>query len=81
MYNTETRDALVGNLRKKGIESGGCGAYTIRLRPSMVFMPQHAAQFLEIFDQVCRSLGLHVGQECLSCSSGINSVEAVQMGL
>jgi 4-aminobutyrate aminotransferase/(S)-3-amino-2-methylpropionate transaminase len=53
VYNTETRDKLIAGLRQKGIESGGCGAYTIRLRPAMIFLPHHAAIFLEIFDQVC----------------------------
>ena len=49
--NTKTRDAIVKSLQQAGVEAGGCGAYTIRFRPSMVFMPQHAAVFLEILDQ------------------------------
>jgi len=53
VYNTATRDALIAGLRQKGVESGGCGAYTIRLRPAMVFLPHHAAMFLDLFDQVC----------------------------
>merc|ERR1719183_1233031 len=52
--NTATRDALVKNLRNKGVVAGGCGAYSIRMRPSLVFMPHHAAQFLTMFDEVCR---------------------------
>jgi len=50
--NTRTRDAIINNLRAHGVESGGSGAYTIRLRPTMMFMPQHAAEFLAIFDKV-----------------------------
>ena len=50
--NTRTRDAMIEGLRAHGVESGGSGAYTIRLRPSMMFMPQHAAEFLTIFDKV-----------------------------
>lgn len=50
--NTKTRDAIVKSLQQAGVEAGGCGAYTIRFRPSMVFMPEHAAVFLEILDQV-----------------------------
>ena len=35
--NTATRDAMVHALRQAGVQTGGCGAFSIRLRPSMVF--------------------------------------------
>lgn len=50
--NTETRDAMVQALRQKGVTVGACGAYSIRLRPSMVFGMQHAAEFLRILAEV-----------------------------
>merc|ERR1712086_1133274 len=48
-----TRDKLVSELRQHGVEVGGSGAFTIRLRPSMIFQPVHAAEFLDIFANVC----------------------------
>ena len=42
--NTQTRDSIVFNLRQRGVQSGACGAYSIRLRPSMIFLPQARAQ-------------------------------------
>jgi 4-aminobutyrate aminotransferase/(S)-3-amino-2-methylpropionate transaminase len=50
--NTQTRDAMVGAFRQKGVMVGGCGAYSIRLRPSMVFGQPHAEQFLRVFSEV-----------------------------
>ena len=38
--NTKLRDELVYALRQAGVQAGGCGAYSIRLRPSMVFLPK-----------------------------------------
>lgn len=46
------RDALVGNLRNAGVQIGGCGDRTMRLRPSLTFTARHARQFLEILDGV-----------------------------
>lgn len=54
--NTETRDAMVAALRAKGVQCGGCGAYSIRLRPSMVFGQAHAAEFLRIFGEVVNDM-------------------------
>ncbi len=51
--NIATRDKLIYELRQAGIEAGGSGAFTIRLRPSMIFQPVHAAEFLDIFANVC----------------------------
>merc|ERR1711937_406242 len=50
--NTKTRDAILKSLQHKEVECGGSGAYTVRLRPSMIFMPQHANEFLNILDDV-----------------------------
>ena len=51
--NIQTRDQLIHSLRQKGVEAGGSGSCTIRLRPSMIFQPTHAAEFLNIFAEVC----------------------------
>lgn len=58
--NTELRDELVYMLRQAGVQSGGCGAYSIRLRPAMIFMPEHAAQFLTILEEQLQLLAERV---------------------
>eukprot|EP01001_Neometanema_parovale_P013071 NODE_942_length_1978_cov_111.315903_g893_i0.p1 GENE.NODE_942_length_1978_cov_111.315903_g893_i0~~NODE_942_length_1978_cov_111.315903_g893_i0.p1 ORF type:complete len:538 (+),score=138.05 NODE_942_length_1978_cov_111.315903_g893_i0:56-1669(+) len=50
--NTAMRDGMITRLRNYGCEVGGSGERTIRLRPSMVFQPQHALQFLGILHRV-----------------------------
>jgi 4-aminobutyrate aminotransferase/(S)-3-amino-2-methylpropionate transaminase len=44
------RDKLIHILRQKGVESGGSGSASVRLRPQLVFAPRHAAQFLDLLD-------------------------------
>ena len=56
VVNTATRDAMVTALRQAGVQTGGCGAFSIRLRPSMVFGPEHANEFLRILSEVMDSL-------------------------
>merc|ERR1712216_332921 len=51
--DSETRDKLVSGMRQRGVQCGGSGAFSIRLRPAMVFMPHHCKEFLTIFDEVC----------------------------
>ena len=63
--NTELRDKVIWELRQAGVQAGGCGAFSIRLRPSMIFTPTHAQEFLKIFEGVMDNLvdaGEH-GQE------------------
>jgi 4-aminobutyrate aminotransferase/(S)-3-amino-2-methylpropionate transaminase len=50
--NTELRDKVIWTLRQAGVQAGGCGAFSIRLRPSMIFTPTHAQEFLKIFENV-----------------------------
>ena len=35
------RDAFVGGMRKEGIQMGGCGEKSVRLRPMLTFGEQH----------------------------------------
>ncbi|KAF4525588.1 hypothetical protein B566_EDAN015526 [Ephemera danica] len=46
------RDDFVARLKTKGIQSGGCGEDSIRLRPALVFQEFHADIFLDCFRQV-----------------------------
>ena len=45
-----SRDELVKILRRKGVEAGGCGDCSLRLRPSLTFSKAHADIFLQILD-------------------------------
>lgn len=79
VYNTKTRDALINNLKQKGVLVGGCGAYSIRFRPTLVFQPRHAAQFLAIFDEVCSNTEI-VGEVEQWDHSGARNLVDVEKG-
>jgi len=53
--SSEARDEMVELLKKEGIQSGGAGPLAIRLRPSLVFQPNHAAIFLDKLEKVLKS--------------------------
>ena len=46
--NMEVRDKLIVMMRNQGVESGGSGSATIRLRPALIFTPKDAEIFLNI---------------------------------
>jgi len=50
------RDRMIGALRNRGIWAGGCGEATIRLRPALIFTPQHAELFLHHFEEAVAAL-------------------------
>ncbi|KAJ1530693.1 hypothetical protein ONE63_005559 [Megalurothrips usitatus] len=50
----KVRDDLVSRLRAKGVQAGGCGESSIRIRPALIFQEQHAHIFLDIFRQVLK---------------------------
>ncbi|XP_069691045.1 4-aminobutyrate aminotransferase, mitochondrial [Periplaneta americana] len=52
--STKLRDDLVARLKKKGVQTGGCGELSIRLRPALIFTPKHADIFLDRFQQVLK---------------------------
>lgn len=45
--SAELRDALIQKLLKQGIQIGGCGASSVRLRPALTFTEKHADIFLD----------------------------------
>jgi 4-aminobutyrate aminotransferase/(S)-3-amino-2-methylpropionate transaminase len=51
-----TQGKLVDALRQRGIETGGCGAKSIRFRPALVFAPRHVAEALDILEESVKSL-------------------------
>lgn len=56
--NTATRDALVSWMRNNGIQTGGCGDQSIRMRPALIFQPHHAEIFLEKFQEGVKNLNV-----------------------
>jgi len=50
--NVETRDRILHGLRQRGINLGGCGDSTIRIRPSLTFTPHHANIMMDNFNVV-----------------------------
>jgi len=47
-----TRDKILHGLRQRGINLGGCGESTIRIRPSLTFTPRHADIMLDHINDV-----------------------------
>ncbi len=52
----QSRDRLLLELRKTGVNLGGCGAAAVRLRPMLIFRKHHADIFLEKLEQVLQKL-------------------------
>lgn len=52
----ELRNNLVASLRQHGVNSGGCGAKTMRLRPTLYFEKKHADIYLEALDKACKQV-------------------------
>ncbi|XP_034937989.1 4-aminobutyrate aminotransferase, mitochondrial [Chelonus insularis] len=50
----EIRDSIIKKLLKKGIQAGGCGANSIRLRPALTFDQHHADIFLDSLRSVLK---------------------------
>ncbi|XP_066916482.1 4-aminobutyrate aminotransferase, mitochondrial-like [Clytia hemisphaerica] len=53
---TETRDKLSTTLRNLGLNNGGCGAASIRLRPALIFNDSHANATLEILEDALKKI-------------------------
>lgn len=52
LYGTEMRDKVAIELRNAGIQCGGSGMQTVRLRPGLTFTPKHADIFLDKLNKV-----------------------------
>ncbi|KAJ8920285.1 hypothetical protein NQ315_011946 [Exocentrus adspersus] len=48
------RDDLLIRLKQKGVQSGGCGDISVRLRPALVFQEHHVDIYLDKFRQVLK---------------------------
>lgn len=50
------RDWVVGEMKKRGVNLGGCGERAVRLRPMLVFEQTHADLFLSRFEDVIKGM-------------------------
>ncbi|XP_050436983.1 4-aminobutyrate aminotransferase, mitochondrial [Adelges cooleyi] len=50
--DSKLRDDIVNRLKNKGVQTGGCGDIGIRMRPALIFQPQHAHMFIDRLRQV-----------------------------
>ncbi|KAF9155193.1 hypothetical protein DFQ26_009818 [Actinomortierella ambigua] len=48
------RDQFVARLRAAGVNTGGCGPQSIRLRPMLVFQKKHGDILLDAIERVCK---------------------------
>ncbi|KAK4526350.1 hypothetical protein GAYE_SCF23G4264 [Galdieria yellowstonensis] len=55
----ETRNQLLFEMRQKGVQIGGCGENTVRLRPPLIFDQQDANILLETLQTVLRKFKNH----------------------
>ena len=47
---------FLATFRDEGVNTGGCGASTIRLRPALIFGPEHSNIFIEKMRGVLKTL-------------------------
>ncbi|CAG9839880.1 unnamed protein product [Diabrotica balteata] len=58
-YNVKdekTRDTVIIKLKKGGVQAGGCGTRSIRLRPALVFQEHHVDIYLDILRKVLKEI-------------------------
>ncbi|OWA53240.1 4-aminobutyrate aminotransferase, mitochondrial [Hypsibius exemplaris] len=51
---TESRDKFINEIRNAGVQMGGSGTHSVRLRPALIFQRHHAEQFLDIATSVLK---------------------------
>jgi 4-aminobutyrate aminotransferase/(S)-3-amino-2-methylpropionate transaminase len=54
--DTAMQTRLLSELRARGLEVGGSGPRTIRLRPALVLRPKHAAEAMSIFEDAVKAI-------------------------
>ena len=55
-FDNPQRDQLLKNMKGLGVNVGGCGTDTVRLRPMLIFQETHANIFLETLEKGLKSL-------------------------
>eukprot|EP00003_Mantamonas_plastica_P004205 TRINITY_DN1331_c0_g1_i4.p1 TRINITY_DN1331_c0_g1~~TRINITY_DN1331_c0_g1_i4.p1 ORF type:complete len:418 (+),score=132.13 TRINITY_DN1331_c0_g1_i4:372-1625(+) len=59
--NAEIRDRLVYDMKQAGMQGGGCGEISTRMRPQLIFKPKHAALYLNALEDVCKGVQSEMG--------------------
>ena len=52
----EQRDQFLGVMRNNGVQMGGCGERTVRLRPMLTFGEKHAGVLCDVVDKSLKAL-------------------------
>lgn len=55
LRTTEEQQKFLVEIRQKGVEMTGSGNASIRLRPMLIFAPQHVVQMIERMDAVLKT--------------------------
>lgn len=50
------RDQFVGKMRNNGVQIGGCGEQTVRLRPMLTFGEKHSEVLVSTMEKVLKEL-------------------------
>jgi 4-aminobutyrate aminotransferase/(S)-3-amino-2-methylpropionate transaminase len=50
------RDGFVGKMRKEGVQMGGCGERSVRLRPMLTFGEKHVEVLCERVERVLKGM-------------------------
>jgi 4-aminobutyrate aminotransferase/(S)-3-amino-2-methylpropionate transaminase len=54
-FDTQSRDDFIKMARGLGVNMGGCGENTVRLRPMLIFKEHHADILIEVLDRIATS--------------------------
>lgn len=54
--DANSQQQIIAMMRNEGVQIGGCGVSSIRLRPSLTLSPTHVTIFLQTFEKVLKQL-------------------------
>lgn len=52
---TELRNTLLAKMKEQGVNQGGCGVRTVRMRPTLYFEEKHSDIYIEALDNACQA--------------------------
>ncbi|XP_064636272.1 4-aminobutyrate aminotransferase, mitochondrial-like isoform X4 [Lineus longissimus] len=55
-HDAQMRDKMIHSLKQRGINIGGCGVSSLRLRPSLTAQPHHCEIFLDALNEIMKEL-------------------------
>ena len=51
-FDNPQRDEFLRRAKRYGVNIGGCGEYSVRLRPMLIFEEHHADILLSVFEKI-----------------------------